>query len=104
VYFSYRTFVFDVFEIPILFLIKKYENINGFSVYRPFSFLWAWLVYQFATREYQRKEEGSYLFFFFTPAILFPLPMCHSIAAHKPLPDGCIGRSAQVLNFFTAFD
>jgi hypothetical protein len=45
VYFPHRTVVFDVSEIPIsflfpklpfsiLFLIKKYENGNGFSVYR----------------------------------------------------------------------
>jgi hypothetical protein len=42
VYFPHQTFVFDVSEIPIsfpfsiLFPIKKYENGNGFSVYRPF--------------------------------------------------------------------
>jgi hypothetical protein len=47
VYFPHRTFVFDVSEIPIsfsflelpfsiLFSIKKYENGNSFSVYRPF--------------------------------------------------------------------
>jgi hypothetical protein len=47
VYFSHQTFVSDVSEIPISFLfpelpfsilfpIKKYENGNGFSVYRPF--------------------------------------------------------------------
>jgi hypothetical protein len=47
VYFTHRTFVSDVSEIPIsfpfpelpfsiLFPIKKYENGNGFSVYRPF--------------------------------------------------------------------
>jgi hypothetical protein len=49
-YFPHRTFVSDVSEIPIsfpfpelpfsiLFPIKKYENDNGFSVYRPFSSL-----------------------------------------------------------------
>jgi hypothetical protein len=47
VYFPHQTFVSDVSEIPIsfpfpklpfsiLFPIKKYENGNGFSVYRPF--------------------------------------------------------------------
>jgi hypothetical protein len=47
VYFPHWTFVSDVSEIPIsfpfselpfsiLFPIKKYENGNGFSVYRPF--------------------------------------------------------------------
>jgi hypothetical protein len=46
VYFSYQTFVFDVSEIPISFpflelpfsilLSIKYENGNGFSVYRSF--------------------------------------------------------------------
>jgi hypothetical protein len=50
VYFPHRTFVSDVSEIPISFLfpelpfsisfpIKKYENSNGFSVYRLFSSL-----------------------------------------------------------------
>jgi hypothetical protein len=50
VYFPHRTFVSDVSEIPIsfpfpelpfsiLFSIKKYENSNGFVVYRPFSSL-----------------------------------------------------------------
>ena len=50
VYFPHQTFVSDVSEIPILFPfpelpfsilfpIKKYENSNGFSVYRPFSSL-----------------------------------------------------------------
>jgi hypothetical protein len=50
VYFPHQTFVSDVSEIPIsfpflespfsiLFPIKKYENDNGFSVYRPFSSL-----------------------------------------------------------------
>jgi hypothetical protein len=50
VHFSYQTFVSDVSEIPILFSflelpflilfsIKKYENDNSFSVYRPFSSL-----------------------------------------------------------------
>jgi hypothetical protein len=62
VYFPQRTFVSDVSEIPISFPFfgvtvfdfvsdKKYENGNGFSVYRPFSSLgrcrkendgWAW--------------------------------------------------------------
>jgi hypothetical protein len=46
VYFPHQTFVFDVSEILISFLFpelpfdfvsdKKYENGNGFSVYRPF--------------------------------------------------------------------
>jgi hypothetical protein len=46
--FLYRTFVFDVSELPlsfpfpelsfsILFPKEKYENGNDFSVYRPFS-------------------------------------------------------------------
>jgi hypothetical protein len=49
-YFPHQTFVSDVSEIPIsfpfpelpfsiLFPIKKYENGNGFSIYRPFSSL-----------------------------------------------------------------
>jgi hypothetical protein len=48
VYFPHQTFVSDVSEIPISFPfvelpfsisfpIKKYENGNVFSVYRPFS-------------------------------------------------------------------
>jgi hypothetical protein len=52
VYFPHQTFVSDVSEIPIslpfliLFPIKKYENSNGFSIYRSFSSLVArvWLT------------------------------------------------------------
>jgi hypothetical protein len=46
-YFPYQTFIFDVSEIPISFpfpelpflislSIKKYENNNDFSIFRPF--------------------------------------------------------------------